>query len=98
MAKALRARAVSAEELVVRAIEEAEGWQPSINAFSQIWTDEALNEARRIDNAREETRPFAGVPVAVEDLFDVAGHETTACSAAFAGNIAQKDAPTIAAL
>ena len=52
----------------------------------------------RIDAARDEARPFAGVPIAVKDLFDVAGRETTACSAAFTGNVATKDAPTIAAL
>jgi aspartyl-tRNA(Asn)/glutamyl-tRNA(Gln) amidotransferase subunit A len=98
MARALRAREVSSEELVVRVIRNVERWQPAINAFSQLWADEALTEARRLDGLREPGGPFAGVPVAVKDLYDVAGHETTSCSAAYAGNVVATDAPVIAAL
>jgi aspartyl-tRNA(Asn)/glutamyl-tRNA(Gln) amidotransferase subunit A len=98
MAEALRRRDVSAEELVTRALRRAEDCQATTNAFSQIWAEEALAEARRIDANRDESRPFAGVPVAVKDLFDVAGHETTACCAAFAGNRAAEDSPTVAAI
>jgi aspartyl-tRNA(Asn)/glutamyl-tRNA(Gln) amidotransferase subunit A len=98
MAEALRRRAVSSEELVARALRRAEAWQGTTNAYSQLWAEEALAEARRIDASREEPSRFAGVPVAVKDLFDVAGHETTACCAAFAGNRATGDAPTVAAI
>jgi aspartyl-tRNA(Asn)/glutamyl-tRNA(Gln) amidotransferase subunit A len=98
MARALRNREVAAVELVTRAVRLAQAWQPTINAFSQIWADEALAEARRIDAGSASGGSFAGVPIAVKDLFDVAGHETTACCAAFNGNVAATDAPTIAAI
>jgi aspartyl-tRNA(Asn)/glutamyl-tRNA(Gln) amidotransferase subunit A len=96
MATALRAGEVTASELVERALERAEAWQPAINAFSQLWPEEALDAARRVDSVDPDQRPpLAGVPVAVKDLFDVAGHETTGCSEAYRGTVAAGDAPVI---
>ncbi len=96
MGRALRAGQVSSLELVERALGRAEAWQPSINAFSQLWADRAMDEARRMDSTRPEERaPIAGVPIAVKDLFDVSGEETTGCCAAFRGTIAQRDALVI---
>ena len=86
MALAIERGAVTALELVERAISRAEAWQPTINAFSQVWADEALAEARRTAAAPPEGLPFAGVPLVVKDLYDVAGHETTGCCAAYRGN------------
>jgi aspartyl-tRNA(Asn)/glutamyl-tRNA(Gln) amidotransferase subunit A len=96
MARALRAGQVSARELVERTLRAIDAWQPSINAFSQVWDEEALAQADQVKATDE--RPFAGVPVAVKDLYDVAGHETTACSSAYAGNLVKEDATTIAGL
>jgi aspartyl-tRNA(Asn)/glutamyl-tRNA(Gln) amidotransferase subunit A len=99
MAAALRAGEVTSVELVERSLARAEAWQPSINAFSQLWPEEALAEARRIDAADPRARPpFAGVPIAIKDLFDVAGHETTGCCAAYRGRVADADAPLVARL
>jgi aspartyl-tRNA(Asn)/glutamyl-tRNA(Gln) amidotransferase subunit A len=87
---------VRALELVERSIRRAERWQPVINAFSQQWADEALEEARAVDAALPGQRsPRSGVPLAVKDLFDVAGKETTGCSAAYHGNVARGDAPVV---
>src|SRR5438105_1567941 len=97
MARALRTRQIAAVELVQRVLERVQEWEPTINAFSQVWAEEALAQARQIDAAPPEGLPFAGVPLAVKDLYDVAGHETTSCCAAYRGNVAQQDAPTIAA-
>jgi aspartyl-tRNA(Asn)/glutamyl-tRNA(Gln) amidotransferase subunit A len=97
MAAALRAGGVSAAELIERTITRAEAWQPSINAFSQLWADRALDRARRIDDgglARGELG-LAGIPLAVKDLFDVADQETSGCCAAYRGTVATRDAPMI---
>jgi aspartyl-tRNA(Asn)/glutamyl-tRNA(Gln) amidotransferase subunit A len=83
----LRAQAqgeVTAVELVERALRRAEQWQPWVNAFSQIWRDDG-----------ESLLPAPAAPVAVKDLFDVAGRETTGCCAAYRGTIADRDAPTV---
>jgi aspartyl-tRNA(Asn)/glutamyl-tRNA(Gln) amidotransferase subunit A len=96
MAAALAALEATATELTERSIRRAEAWQPVGNAFSQLWADEAMARAAETDRSgRAEELPLAGVPVAVKDLFDVAGHETTGCCAAYAGRIAERDAPTI---
>jgi aspartyl-tRNA(Asn)/glutamyl-tRNA(Gln) amidotransferase subunit A len=84
---------VSVEDAVRAALERLDRWDAVTNAFSQMFADEARQEA---------TRPhegvLAGVPVAVKDLFDVAGRETTGCSAAYRGNVATRDAPVVTSL
>ena len=97
MVAALQRGAVTAVELVERSIARAEAWQPSINAFSQLWGEEAAALARGIDAEPPARRsgPMAGVPIAVKDLFDVAGRESTGCCAAYRGTIAKQDAPII---
>jgi Asp-tRNA(Asn)/Glu-tRNA(Gln) amidotransferase A subunit family amidase len=97
MEEALRAGDVTSAELVERALRRAEAWQPSINAFSQeLWSDQAMGEARRIDRTSPRERPrLTGIPIVVKDLFDVAGMETTGCCAAYRGTVAERDSPVI---
>src|SRR5207237_6006515 len=65
--------------------------------FSQLWGEEAVELAHGIDAEPPVRRsgPTAGVPIAVKDLFDVDGRETTGCCAAYRGTIARQDAPII---
>lgn len=85
MLAALSKGDVTAAELLARAHDRAVRWQPSINAFSQLWDpEEAVAGAT------------AKVPLAVKDLFDVAGRETTGCCLAYRGTVAERDAPVIA--
>ncbi len=93
MAVALREGRVSAAELVDRALRRAEAWQPETNTFTQLWAEESLSEARSV--RADDERPLAGVPVAVKDLFDVAGKETTGCSRAYSGTLARVDAAMV---
>lgn len=96
MAAALRAGEVTSVALVERALARAGRWQPSTNALSQLWADDALEASRRIDDTPGGSRPpFAGVPLVVKDVYDVAGRETTGCCAAYRGTVAASDAPTI---
>lgn len=113
MSAALVAGEVSSAELVERALSRADAWQVFTNAFSQLWPEEALERAHEIDRgdgsargepAREGHEASAppvgslrGIPVAVKDLFDVAGKETTGCSAAYRGRVAPVDSPPVAA-
>jgi len=98
MARSVRHGEVSPVELVEESLRRAEDWQPVTNAFSQLHGDEALEDARR--RAEEVARrghlgPLHGVPVAVKDLFDVAGWETTGCCAAYRGRVAGRDAEAV---
>ncbi|MEX0832797.1 MAG: amidase, partial [Actinomycetota bacterium] len=70
-----------------------ERWQPVTNAFSQVWPKDAREAAGWAPEG-----PLRGVPVVVKDLFDVAGRETTGCSRAYDGNVAEDDAELVGAL
>ena len=78
-ARAIAAGERTAVEVVSGAIEAAEKLQPHLNAFTQIYAEEALDEARAADASRA-ALPLRGVPVAVKDLFDVATKVTSGCS------------------
>jgi aspartyl-tRNA(Asn)/glutamyl-tRNA(Gln) amidotransferase subunit A len=59
-------------------------------AFLKVYDQEALAAAENADRLRQQgTAPsrFAGIPISVKDLFDIAGDTTTA------GSVALKDAP-----
>jgi aspartyl-tRNA(Asn)/glutamyl-tRNA(Gln) amidotransferase subunit A len=92
MARSVRDGEVSPVELVEDAVRRAEGWQPAINAFSQLHGDQALEEAGALGRTGG---PLHGVPVAVKDLFDVAGWETTGCCEGYRGQVASADAEAV---
>lgn len=95
-ARAVREGQVSPVELVEAVLGAAERWEPRINAFSQLHADEALAEARdRADGSLDDPGPLHGVPVAVKDLFDVAGWETTGCCQAYRGHVAERDSAVV---
>ncbi|HXX93570.1 MAG TPA: amidase, partial [Planctomycetota bacterium] len=54
---------------------------PTLNAFYEIFTEEARVEARCATSElaeRHDRGPLHGIPIGIKDLFDVAGHVTTA--------------------
>ena len=98
MAAAVASGEVSPVELVQRSLSRVQLWQDPTNAFTQLLFGAGLEEAHRIEAkvaAGEPVGPLAGVPVAVKDLFDVAGSDTTGCSHAYAGNRAVADAAVV---
>lgn len=99
IASAVRAGKLSPVAAVDDALERVRAWQPVTNAFSQVWADESLADAHSaeaaVGDARAVLGPLHGVPVAVKDLFDVAGHETTGCSRAYEGTVAERDSEVI---
>lgn len=55
----------------------------NLNAFTAVFSERAYHQAREIDAAYDRQAPLgplAGVPFAVKNLFDVAGHTTVAGS------------------
>jgi aspartyl-tRNA(Asn)/glutamyl-tRNA(Gln) amidotransferase subunit A len=66
-------------------------------AFWATCLDRAADEARTAEAAwgRGEARPLEGVPIAVKDLFDTAGVETTYGSAMFRGHVPERDAVAV---
>ncbi len=91
-AKALREGQFSSSELVEQALGRIEATQPTLNAFRIVRGEEARREAAEADRsiAAGERLPLLGVPVAVKDDVDLAGHPTSfGCAGPFA--VAVKD-------
>jgi len=83
-AAGLRARRVSAVELLQAQIARARAVQPAINAFIRIDEEPAMAQARALDSeaARGHFRgPLHGVPMAHKDMFYRTGLVTTCGSA-----------------
>ena len=75
LAALVRAGELSAHELVAASLERIDALNPELNAFVDVFHDEALAAARAIRPGDE--RPFAGVPVAIKNNRALAGHRVT---------------------
>jgi aspartyl-tRNA(Asn)/glutamyl-tRNA(Gln) amidotransferase subunit A len=102
VAAAVRAGRASAVEITREALRRVGALDGLINAFTGVFEDEALAQAGEIDRARAEGRPLgplAGVPFAVKNLFDVAGHVTLAgAKVRLGGPAAARDAALVTRL
>jgi aspartyl-tRNA(Asn)/glutamyl-tRNA(Gln) amidotransferase subunit A len=91
-----QARAVAAGEttsaaLVELALAGAERVQPVLNAFTHVLAEDARARAAALDARGEPVGPLHGVPIAVKDLYDVAGIRTTGCCAAYGDRAAAEE-------
>ena len=77
-AAALAAGEVSSRELTERSLARIEATQPTLNAFRVVCAEGALADADEADRrlAAGEREPLLGVPVAIKDDVDLAGHGT----------------------
>ena len=101
LARALRARDLSAEEATARCLARIEERNPSINAFIVVRAEQALAEAREADRESAQgrsRRPLHGVPIAIKDIIDLEGLPTTAASRVRDGHRALADASIVANL
>jgi len=101
LAAMIRQRELAPSELMAATLKRIEALNPSINAFCAMRADEAIAEARALDEkiARgEKVGPLAGVPLGVKDLEGVAGMATTFGSVPFKNNIAKEDSIQVARL
>ena len=94
-AELIRAREVSARELVQLYLDRIERLDPQLNAYRAVFAERALAEAAQADARAKagETRPLLGVPIAIKDDCDVAGDIT-----AFGSSAADGPAPADAEL
>lgn len=83
LAEAVRSRAVSPVQLLERALARLAAVEPDLGAFTVVAAQRARREAAVLADEASGGRlrgPLHGVPVAVKDLFDVAGEITEAGS------------------
>jgi aspartyl-tRNA(Asn)/glutamyl-tRNA(Gln) amidotransferase subunit A len=100
-ARALRARRISASEMVEDCLHRIAADNARLNAFILVTADQARRDAAHADQeiaAGRDRGLLHGVPYSVKDLFDVAGLPTTAASRVRDGHRATADAPAVAAM
>ncbi len=101
LADAFRSRQLTSADVTAHCLQVIAARNPSLNAFIDVFADEALQAARDADVEMGRGRyrgPLHGVPVALKDLIDVAGRRTTAASRVRDRHIAAADAPIVSRL
>jgi amidase len=92
-----RARKLSPVELVQAQVRRAEAVNPSLNAFTDSYFDEALDRARKAEAAYAKSdarlRPLEGLTLAVKDSHDLLGKRTTHASLPHRDNVATSTCP-----
>jgi len=98
IARKIRSMRLTAEELVGRSLEAIKAKNQSVNAFSDVYGEEALAAARACDRDAAAGRwrgPLHGVPIGVKDLFLTEGRRTARGSAAFRDFVPDRSAPIV---
>lgn len=101
LAAGLQSGAFSSRDLVDHFAARIEAMDPALNAFRLPLLDQAREQAGRMDSERAAGRTrgaLHGLPYAAKDLFDVAGHATTAGCPALADRIASSSASVVSRL
>ena len=80
ISRSVRDGARTARDVVEEYLEVARARNPDLNAFTEIDRNGALRQAALVDEGAR-AGPLAGVPIALKDLIDHAGHVNTAGSA-----------------
>ena len=91
IAQAVQAGTLTARQAVEEALQKIKELNPQINAFVEVWPQEALQRAEEIDQKRangEKLGPLAGVPIGIKDNILYKGHKATCCSKMLANYVA----------
>ncbi|HEX7300405.1 MAG TPA: amidase [Solirubrobacteraceae bacterium] len=75
LAALVRAGELSSRELVQASLDRIDALDPELNAFVDVFHDDALAAADAV--APGDTRPFAGVPIAIKNNRAIAGRRLT---------------------
>jgi aspartyl-tRNA(Asn)/glutamyl-tRNA(Gln) amidotransferase subunit A len=88
----LEEKKVSTRELVEACFRQIEKLNAKLNAFITVVHLEDALGAQRSTNSDGSSKSLDGIPLAIKDLFDIAGMRTTIGSRFFADNVAKQDA------
>jgi len=75
LAELVRSRALSSRELVQTSLDRIDELNPQLNAFVDVFAEDALSAADAI--TADDPRPFAGVPIAIKNNRGIAGKRLT---------------------
>ena len=94
-------RTISSVDLTRACLREIEARNDRLRAFITVTADEALAQARALDEETAIGRnrgPLHGIPISLKDLIDQRGVPTTAASRVRDGHVARADATATARL
>jgi amidase len=89
LASLIREGEISARELVETSLRRIEELDPQVGAFTHVAGESALAEAEEVGSG--DSRPFAGVPIAIKDNRAVNGMPITMCSDLFTDIVPRHD-------
>jgi aspartyl-tRNA(Asn)/glutamyl-tRNA(Gln) amidotransferase subunit A len=98
IAEQLKRRVVSPVDLTRECLQRIEKVNSTLNAFITITGELAMEQARQAEEEIQHGRwrgPLHGVPLALKDIIDIAGVQTTAASALFKDRIPSEDAEVV---
>jgi len=98
LARAIRERRLSSEQLVRSCLDRIDAVDERLNAVVQVVPEDALARAREADAALdrgEPQGPLHGVPMTIKDSFDTAGVVTTGGTKGRAGFVPREDATVV---
>lgn len=101
LAGLIRQRELKPSELMDATLRRIEQLNPKLNAFCALRPEQAMAEARAMDQKiarREELGPLAGLPLGVKDLEDAVGLPTTFGSVPFKDNVPEQDSVMVGRL
>ena len=101
LARLIRARELSAAELLAAVLARITEANPAVNAIVTLAAEQAAVAARALDAQAARgsfAGPLHGLPIAVKDLAETAGIRTTFGSPLFASYVPDFDAPHVARL
>src|ERR1700732_667169 len=99
MAGLIRRKELSAREVMSAHLRQIERVNPEVNAIVTLAGEQAMENARRADEAQARGAalgPLHGLPVVHKDLFETAGMRTTFGSPLFKDYVPQHDAILVA--
>ncbi|HMD50969.1 MAG TPA: amidase [Bryobacteraceae bacterium] len=91
----IRDRAVTSTQLTEACLARIQVYNSKLNCFITVMHEEALAQARALDEEQRNGRlrsPLHGIPIALKDNIDTAGIRTTAASAVYDDRIPTADA------
>jgi amidase len=91
LARLLRARKISATEVMQAFIAQIERVNPQVNAIVTFLPDQALSEARKLERKSSKASLLAGLPIAYKDIVPTKGIRTTYGSPLYANHVPTED-------
>ncbi len=98
LARAIRSKEISSEEILTAYLQRIEKVNPKLNAIVQLMAEEALAQARKADEELASGHikgPLHGVPVTIKDNIDVAGVICTGGTKGRASFVPSQDATVV---